>query len=159
MTRGTTEPNSAKEVSECCGIRCTEQNLCEIDSGKIMVLVPRQGIRRITLRYGFQAPHPILQIGAGCILLAFGYFPILHLVNWMRHGGELLADAVAFLLPVVVVGIVLIISAFKCGYFLEVEQPNGNSRLAFRGRPNSQKLEEFLAAVERRYNLRISRFI
>jgi len=157
MTRSTKALNSTEATSECCGIRCTDQNLCEIDSGKIMVVVAKQNIRRITLRHGFQALHPVLQTIAGCVLVAFGYFPILHLLNWMRHGGGILAHAVAWCLPVVVIGIALILSAFKRGYFLDIEQPNGNSRLAFRRRPDDQKLDEFLATVEHRYNLKISR--
>ena len=117
-------------LAEYCGIRCTERSLCEIDSGKVMVTVPRQDITRITLRYGTQAPHPVIQVVMGLLLTGLGYFPIAHLIDWLRHGGAFLTLE-AWIVPFPVVGILTVIGAFKRGYFLLVDERQGSKRLSF----------------------------
>jgi predicted outer membrane lipoprotein len=139
-----------------CGIRCTEQKLCEIDSGRVMVLVAKEDIRRITLRYGTQAPHPMLQVIMGVILIGLGYFPALHFIHWLQHGGVFFTLE-GWIMPLVVAGAWAIISALKRGYFLEIEQDQGTKRLAFGKKPEPVELERFVGEVERWCGVRVSR--
>ena len=150
------QPETMKSAIECCGIRCSEQNLSEIDTGKIMVTVPRQEVRRITLRHGTQAPHPVLQFVMGLALIGPGYFPARHLVHWLRHGGTFLSDEL-WIIPFVVAGVWMAFSAFSRGYFLEVELQQGSKRLAFDHEPAFTELEKFLGNVEKCYGLAIVR--
>ncbi len=156
MTLRLQDAKDSRLPVECCGIRCSEQNLAEIDSGRIMVIITKAGIQRITLRYGLQAPHPIRQTLIGVVLTAFGYYPALYLLRWVQRGGVLLSS-VLWIVPIVVIGIATIFGAFKRGHFLHVEGRQGDKRLAFRRKPDPRELEIFLAAVESSYRLEISR--
>ena len=140
----------------CCGIRLTQQNLSEIDSGRIMVTIAREDIRRVTLRHGIQASHPIIQLFAGIILSGLGYFPIRHFVHWFQHGGFYF-DVEALILVPVVAGLFLVVGAFKKGYFLEVELPRANKRLSFERNPDPTELQNLIRLIEEHYTLKVLR--
>jgi hypothetical protein len=59
------------------GIDCNAERLRELEGNRVMVLIPRTEVRRITLCYGSPAQHPITQIFAGFIMLAMGALPTL----------------------------------------------------------------------------------
>lgn len=141
---------------EYCGIRVTDKSLSEIDSGRIMVIVDKQAIRNITLRYGFQAMHPAPQIIVGWALILLGYFPLLHFIHWAQHGGVFI-DLEAWIIPFAAIGGWLVYSATKRGYFLEVGQDKGTKRLTFSGKPNPGDLGAFLTTIEQDYGLKIER--
>lgn len=142
---------------ECCSLRCANGSLYEMNSGRVMVAAPCYSIRRIALRHGRQAPHPIRQSIAGVILLAAAVFPLMHLIHWLRHGGVFI-DVEAWLLPVPVVGGWALFSAMKRGFYLEIEQNDGKRlRLAFAPDPDPKALDDFLAFVEQACALKVSR--
>jgi hypothetical protein len=143
-------------MTECAGIHCTERDLSEIDSGKIMVTVSKEDVRRITLCYGIQAPNPTAQIIMGLLLMGTGYFPILHLIHWIQHGGVFLTLE-SWIIPFVVAGAWVFVSAFKRGFFLDVEENQGRKRLAFRHNPDPNELDSFVGTVEQCFGLKISR--
>ena len=142
--------------ANCCGIRLTEQNLSEIDSGRIMVTVSKQDIQRIVLRHGVQAPHPATQLIAGIVLISLGYFPIRHLAYWFQHGGVYF-DYEAWIIALVIAGMFMVRGASKKGYFLDVELSQGHKRLAFQKNPDAKDLDIFVGLIEQCYGLTISR--
>jgi hypothetical protein len=141
---------------ECCGIRCTEQSLCEIEGGSVMVTVAPKDVRRVRLRHGVQAPHPLLQVVMGVLLIGFGYFPATHFVHFVRHGGVFF-EVEALIIPLVFLRARLVARALKRGHFLEVEEATGVKRLLFQRTPSPRILDGFLADVERCYGFKIER--
>lgn len=131
----------------CGGIQCDGKSLREIDSGRVMVLLPRADIRRIILRHGSPAQHPVIQVIAGFVLLAIGLFPAVHLLHWMRYGGMIILEGnLLFLFPVL--GIWFIYGGFIRRYYLEVETPTGNKKLEFRGKPQLSEIRSFLSTMK-----------
>jgi hypothetical protein len=150
MSDATTDPQSLA----CAGIQCDGKSLREIDSGRVMVLLPRADIRRIILRHGSPAQHPVIQVIAGFVLLAIGLFPALHLLHWMRYGGTIiLEENLLFLFPVL--GIWFIYGGFVRRHFLEVEIPIGNKKLQFQGKPQLREIRSFLKAAENRFGYKV----
>jgi hypothetical protein len=147
---------NAAVSTECCGVRCTPQGLAEVDSGSVVVQVQKDDVQALTLRHGLQAPHPVLQVLMGCALVALGYLPAAHLVQWFRRGGTFFTIE-AFVIPFVFLGMSMVVSALRCGHFLEVEQRNDRKRLAFRPRPDPDDLERFVEEAERCLGLKITR--
>ena len=70
----TTTPMQGNPI-ECCGVRCTERELTEVEGGRVMVRVGRDDVQRVRLRHGIQAPHPLLQVGMGLALTALNSRP------------------------------------------------------------------------------------
>jgi hypothetical protein len=141
---------------ECSGIRCSEKSLSEMDGRKIAVSVFRPDIRKITYRHGVLAPHPLLQILAGIILIATGYFPAEHIFRWLQNGGTLFGEELLIFI-FAGIGVYLILTARRRGYFLDIELPKGRERLAFKGEPNPNELEAFFSAVEQCHGVKVLR--
>lgn len=143
-----------QEVVECAGVRCTPAALSEIDGPRVVVSVPRTSARGVTLRHGFQAPSPVLQILLGSALAALGYWPARHLVHWFRHGGTFVsveAGGIAFAF----LGVWMIVTALRRGYFLSVETEQGRKRLEMRGPVSPGELEAFRRGVARVWGMEI----
>jgi hypothetical protein len=148
---------SASPSVECCGLRCINGSLSEIDSARVMVAVPCQSVQRIALRYGLQAPHPIRQSIVGAILLGLGCFPLMHLIHGLRHGGVFI-DLEAWLIPLPVAGGWALAGALKRGLYLEVHQRHGSTcRLAFDRDPEPEALQQLLASIERSCGVAVAR--
>ena len=123
------EPAAIQPI-ECCGIRCTEGALSEIEANRVVITVPKKDIVRITLRHGVQAPNPTIQILFGLALASVGYFPLRSLIYWMQHGGILLWTE-QLIMVVAGLGVWTTFEALKRGYFLEIQLAKGFKRLAF----------------------------
>jgi hypothetical protein len=141
---------------ECCGIRCTDTGLFEMEGSKVMVSVQKSEIQRITLRHGIQAPNPTLQIIFGLAVASVGYFPIRELILWLQHGGTIFSTY-HFLIIVSAIGIWTVFEAVKRGYFLEVQTTAGTKRLAFAKRPDEETLRGLMEFIERNYDKPILR--
>jgi hypothetical protein len=141
---------------ECCGVRCDDKQLVEVEDGRVMVSVERHCVRQITLRYGVMSPHPILQGLIGMVLASLGFIPAAHLIEWSLHGGEFLAIE-AGLVGLSVVGIWLIATSLRRGYFLEVQEKSSRKRLQLRPAPEAEKLASFVRAVEEAWGVNVAR--
>jgi hypothetical protein len=141
---------------EHCGIRCTAEALLEFEGGRLMVTIPRNEIQRIGIRYGIQAPHPMLQVILGLGLASVAYFPLRELIDWLRHGGTLFT-VVDLLLFLPIVGAWTAWEALKRGYFFEVQSSAGIKRLAFAKKPQPAALDEMIAFIEQNYGIAVLR--
>jgi hypothetical protein len=137
------------------GIHFMGNQLCEMDMGRVIVKVSRDEIKKISLHYGLQSPHPVLQILFGVPLAATsGYFLTKILFVWFLHGGVFFRIEELLAVPMVV-GIWISIAALKQGYYLAVQSSNGSKRLAFQGRPDAEKLRHFIERVEDEWGVKI----
>ncbi len=140
----------------CCGLVCDADRLMEVQRDRILLGVNLLDVRRVTLRHGLQAPHPIAQVAAGALLLATAYFPAAHLLHWFLHGGLILTEE-AWLVALAALGGWMLLTAFRRGFFLVVEGPAGRKRFAFRPDPDARQLDAFLAAIEARSGQTVGR--
>lgn len=146
---------TAFQPFQCCGIVCNEKGLFEMSGARALVKASRETIQRITVGRGVQAQHPILQVWIGLALIMAGYFPVVHIFRWL-HGGTLLTVEL-WMIPLVALGIWLVLSAFKCGYFVDVQLPRERKRLVFNAKPGLDALNRFISSIEQCYGIRIDR--
>ncbi|HWE95966.1 MAG TPA: hypothetical protein VG269_18530 [Tepidisphaeraceae bacterium] len=138
----------------CAGIQFDAKSLREVDSGRVMVLLSRADIRRVTLRHGSPAQHPVVQVIAGFIMLAMGALPTLYFLHWMREGGRfILHIATMFLFPVL--GVWFIYGGFIRRHYLDVETSTGNKKLQFSGKPQLVEIRSFLKTAENSFGYKV----
>jgi hypothetical protein len=129
------------------GVCFTAECIFEVGARSASAKVSRVELERISLRYGFQARHPLLLALFGFILLALGLPPLLHVALGLIGGGGFFD--VELLAPVwLILGITALWGAFRRGYLLEVETPVGKRRLEFKRGLESSELEAFISLVE-----------
>ena len=97
-----------------------------IESGRVVLTVYRNDIRRIILRRGWQAQHPIIQIVVGGLLLAPGV--ILLLVAFSADGAMVLRTLGGGVF-LVILGGWLLFEGLRRGHFLLVETTMGWKKL------------------------------
>ncbi len=141
---------------QCSGIRLTDDHLAEMVDGWEVVGVARADVRDVTLGRRLRAPHPILPFVLGSALTAAGIPPAIHLVNMFRHGG-LGVKLEAWLMMFAVLGLSLVVDAFKRGFVLDVKTDRGVRRLLFTGKPTPSELDAFVDVLERSWNVRVTR--
>ncbi|HEY8747954.1 MAG TPA: hypothetical protein VIM11_08270 [Tepidisphaeraceae bacterium] len=148
MRSSSTLPISSRQIS------CTDQSLIEMDSGKPLIVIPRNEITGIKFRHGFVSPHPVLQFLVGIALLAPGYFPTIHLIHWIQHGGPFFSLEV-WIYSLCFIGLYTAISVFRRGYVLEIARTNSQTRLAFGRHVIATELEAFLSQLETQLGMKI----
>ena len=144
---------SATDVVEYAGIRCTSQNLSEWEHGRTMIVVPVPEIQRIDLRHGILAPHPFLLIPFGAILMAIGAIPLIHFLLVSRQGGHV-ASFEAVVVPFLFIGLYLILTALRRGFYLDVETTRGRFRLRLH-KPPKEHLPAFLSTLSMRFGFKV----
>jgi hypothetical protein len=105
--------------------------------------IPIQSIRKMSVEFGFLSKHPLIQLILGMIVSALGLLPIFHFFLVFQYGGKfkfIEALAVAFF----VVGIYLVISCLRKGYFLSLETEFGNKRLVFGNKVRKDEVVDFI---------------
>jgi len=137
----------------CCGIQCTDDLLCEMDRDPSAIRLRRGDIKNIGWRYGLLAPSPILQALFGAGLAAIGWYPLSFFIKWVRGGGTFPLE-LAFLIPIPAIGLWMVISVLRRGYFLDVELEGERKRVVFKGRPEAREVEAFVGAIVDRWGLR-----
>src|SRR5258708_6043538 len=93
-----------------CGIYAMADALFEIDWGKVMVRIPNADVHGVTLEYGRLANHSTRQLIAGAVLTIIGGWPVIWLIDWLRHGGTIV-DAALALIGSAVIGIWMIVQS------------------------------------------------
>ena len=142
-----------EETAQCASIRCNARNLTEWDAGRRVLIVPLADIQRITLRHGVFAPHPLLLTLFGLALAAMGSVPFVHFILVARDGGHFTAYEIP-LVSLLVIGLVVVFTAFRRGFFLLVETDRGHSRLRFPAKTSGDEIKAFVADLSRQFNLR-----
>ena len=139
-----------------CGVRCEPRRLAEVESGRVMVAMDRAEIRGISSGHSVQAQHPVRQSIVGLVWFSITYFPAKHVLYWFRHGGVLFSTEI-WMVTFGGIGLYMVISALRRGYYLDVELERGKRRLAFGRDATAQGAEDFVQSVERLYGLRVER--
>jgi hypothetical protein len=135
-----------------CGVECSGEWLREMDSDSSSLRIKRNEVKSVNWRYGLLAPSPILQIVFGVTLAAIGWFPVGMFVKWIRGGGAF-PVALVYLIPIPAIGLWMALSAFRRGYFLEVDLDSGRKRLVFKGRTEVKEVQGFVEAIRERWEL------
>lgn len=141
---------------ECGGVICEERRLIELDAKRVLVSVDRTDIKSIRSRFGVLSMHPVLQVMVGSGLALLGYFPLLHLIHWVRFGGAML-EVEVFAIPFALLGLWLALTAFRQGTFLDIETPAGVKRLSFNRSTDRSQIELFVNAIESLYGIKAER--
>lgn len=137
------------------GIQITADRLMETDGGRVMVLVPRDEVRNILLRYGFRSRHPIAQLVIGIVLALTAVIPIAHLIDWSVNGGTFF-EAELGLIVLAVIGVYLILDAPRRGYALEVTSTKGKYSLDFPKGSDAAQVRAVADAARQRFGYEIS---
>ena len=129
-------------------IRFTQDRVMELDRGHAVVRVSRGDIQRIALRWGFQAPRPLVQAVLGIGLLAVGCALLgLIIAELVTHGGRVVGRFLIGLVISGLLGIWLAMEAFRRGYYLEVTTKRGREKLRFDRGLSRHEIEDLLATV------------
>jgi len=149
-------PETTVPRIECCGLVCDEQRLAEVDGRRIVALALRHELHHIRSRYGFTSPHPVLQIILGSGLTLGACAVLTPIMDWLNHGGVLPLELVYFI-PMGIIGLWLLISAFRRRHFLEAVTDDGRTRLVFDRSADAAKIDAFVTGVERFWQIRVTR--
>lgn len=141
---------------QCGGVLCDERRLGELADGAVLVSINCSDIQRVALKHGVQAPHPLIQSAFGLVLTLVGLVPVVHFVAWMMVGGTFHALE-ACLAVFALIGPWLIFTAFRRGYYLQVDGPEGRKRLDFARSVRPEDVDQFITLVERAHPLKVVR--
>ena len=150
MEEQTTEPF---HPFTCGGVVCQENELQEVDTGKIMVRVSRNEIQSIQLKYGTQEQNVFLQVVVGSILILSAMLPLVAIIN----GSSLPRSMTYWVFFGPALGGYLIIGTMRRGFFLNLETTTGIRRIVFEHKMKVEELEPFVASVEKAYGVTVYR--
>ena len=142
------------EAIEYAGVRLDGDRLVEHHRGVDAMTVGRGEAARIRLHHGFVAPHPIVQFVFGAALVLLGCAPIVAFIRWAIHGG-VIAPNVLWASVFAVIGVPMVVRAFRRGHFLQIKTPAGERRLTFTRDANAPELRAFAAQLERAWGLAV----
>ncbi len=133
----------------------TPVRVLHLEDGHIVKSIKKASIQRITVKNGFQAPHPIVQSSMGLVVSLVGLFPILHIAFVVIFGGMFWGHE-AFLAAALLLGPWLLYDAFKRGYSLRVKFHRGSESWPFTGNPTAEEMTQFLNVARQRYGYEVS---
>lgn len=113
-----------------------------------MNVIHRSNVNRTVLRYGNQATRPVVQIIVGAILTLAIVWPFYHLWHVFKYGGKFFVGEGA-IGGFSIIGVWLIYSALKKGWYLELTTRRGIEKLAFHREVEISELQDFLARVHK----------
>jgi hypothetical protein len=111
-------------------------------------VIPRAGIRRITLGGGIAAERPLVSGLLGVLLIALGLAFGLNLAIWFFQGGTAY-DAEAFALGLIPIGAWLVQYSLRKRYVLRISTDSGDRKLAFEATAEKRGVCNFTEAVGR----------
>jgi hypothetical protein len=149
-----TQASLQAETLQYAGIQFTRQHVSEISGSSISLRVPQSDIKQIRLIFAAQSPYPIVSIIVGFALVGLGLFPIVHIANWLRHGGTLI-EMELLLAGFIPIGISLIYHGLARRYLLVIQDSSGMRRLAFSKSAELVKIRELIQQAEREFGYRI----
>lgn len=133
-----------EESAEYLGVQFSQKGVALVDSGKKLVFVPKEKIRQIHLRQGFQAERPLVQLGFSIVLILIGLYPLPHLFLWLIVGGTAY-DFEFLLLLLIPVGLWFVKDGLKKGLYFELIMDDDKRKIPFQKQPEKRILEMFIA--------------
>ncbi|HEX4954816.1 MAG TPA: hypothetical protein VF017_15610 [Thermoanaerobaculia bacterium] len=140
----------ADSTTDFQGVRIDDQVVASVKGGQTTFALPREKVRDVRLRFGFQAERPLLQLLLGLLLAAVGALQIPGAYEFVVHGGTIYLDVMVFLLLLVPLGAWLMAHGLRRGFYLFVEVPNDRFKIPFRGRPTREAIVDFLSIARAR---------
>ena len=126
----------------CGEVAFDRDKLMLLEGNRVTSLTPFDSIEKIALRYGVVSTHPILQIIFAGVLLGVFFISLPYLAQALGVEGLVLV------IPLFVVGIWLITTAFSRGYFLAVDCSAGYKRFPFGRKASTVAVDAFSAGLE-----------
>lgn len=112
----------------------------EIEDQRTVRIILAADIHHVTLRRGFTARNPLLQLVFGIVLTAVsGAFFVVGI--WRVSG--LFLSAILFVL----LGLYLLYEAVDRGHYLEIHLHHGRDKIAFRENLTPTEIEEFISTI------------
>ena len=116
MTQSAENP---EVLVESMGVRFSPKGVAHIEGGQRLWFVPKEKIRQITLRQGFQAERPLVQTLFSAALILTGLYPLPHLILWLFAGGKAY-DIEFMLLLLIPLGAWFLNDGLKKGLYFEL---------------------------------------
>ena len=145
------KPPEDKPTLTCENIVVAPRGIMEVQSKKIINLVPTSEIDRLTLKFGRSSLHPVLAIITGGTLSLVGVFGVAALIMAPREYSVELA-----LVLLGMIGGFMLAEALKTRFFLDVEQKKGFCRLVFSKHAELKDIREFCEQVKTVYRYKIA---
>ena len=126
---------------ESMGVRFSQKGVAHIEGGQKLWFVPKEKIRYVTLRHGYQAERPLVQTLFSAALILTGLYPLPHLILWLFAGGK--AYDVEFLLLLLIpLGAWFLKDGLKKGLYFELTLVDGGRRkIPLQGKPEMPVLD------------------
>ena len=116
MTQSADNP---EVLVESMGVRFSPKGVAHIEGGQRLWFVPKEKIRQITLRQGFQAERPLVQTLFSAALILTGLYPLPQLILWLFAGGKAY-DIEFMLLLLIPLGAWFLNDGLKKGLYFEL---------------------------------------
>lgn len=156
MTAETVDPQN--DELQFQNIRFRMDGVGEWDQTQFALYLNRNLIRRITLCNGFQCERPILAGLFGLVVSAIGIAGVAIFFGALARGFVISKYVMA--LPVcLLVGLWMIFTAMKRGFYLDVKLESDQRKLCFRGAVDEGALDRFLCEVESQFGYQIERVL
>lgn len=147
--------SNGESAYEYCDVAFSADSIIELDNGRPLLVIPREQIQRSVVKHGFSALHPLLEGLFGSILLAIGVVPVV-LTNIAAILHPRLAKYAIYLLFVGFVGLLVLYSGLRRGYFLEMWTSKGRRKIVFSKKAGVTELEQTLKTVNESFGYGIA---
>jgi nitrogen fixation-related uncharacterized protein len=139
------------------GVRFSAEELAEVDSrGHPVLRIPRSRIRQVELRWGRQAARPLVQLVLGVAFAGTGGgIEIAMILEWLRHGGTIIDLVVVGLAMMALLGVWLLWTALRRGFYLDVQTDSRAEKICFDRRLSREEVEAFLDEARQRLGYQI----
>ncbi len=145
-------------------VQFSSSEVCELDDGKVLVSIPRDKIRKLSLQRGTSANRPLPQFIIALILIVIGVFcssPILRfLTDAMSanagHASITGLQLLAFGVPMILIGIWLIAEIVRKKYYLLIQTEDGSQKIAFESKAELLRINLFIRDVHQEFGYSIS---
>lgn len=132
------------------------KRVAELDEKSPVVIVPRESIQSIELRYGLQSERTWLRIPFAVVLIAAGLMPTGLILRWLTKGDENVASLFTAMVLMLPVGIWMLWTALVPGYYLAVVTDRDSRKIAFARTAKLDEIEDFLEQASDELGCRIT---
>jgi len=147
--------NQQSESIEFSGVRVSSNYIQEFDDKKVRDSINRETISSIKLKNGIYSKHPLLQVLMGGGFTYIGYLFVKMLIEGYNNGGRIKFILLVAMLLTMPMGIWLILTSFRKGYYLKIKWDAGEKRFAFIKKPDFDKIKKFVVEMNSRFNCEV----
>ena len=129
---------------EYLGVRFSPKGVAHMEGGQRLWFVPKEKIRYVTLRHGYQAERPLVQTLFSAALILTGLYPLPHLILWLFAGGKAY-DLEFMLLLLIPLGAWFLKDGLKKGLYFELTLVDeGRRKIPLQQKPEMPVLDMVL---------------